>query len=91
MKFLEEYKGRIVAFIITPLVTAGSAALSVWAAKNLPGVELNADQLAEIGVAGAVAALTSAGVWLHNSGKQEEIAAIGVQAERDAHLSQPGE
>jgi hypothetical protein len=56
--------GRLVA-TLTPLVFAPLAGtVSVLAAKYLPGVTIDSDQLQQIFIAGAVIAFGKAGLWL---------------------------
>ncbi len=56
--------GRLVA-LLTPLVFAPLAgAIAVAAARYRPGVELDADRLQEIFIAGALIAFGKAGLWL---------------------------
>ena len=73
LAFLEEYIGRIVAVVVTPVVSGLSGAFAIWAAENLPGApELDATALAAIGSAAALAAAGALIQWLHNRGKYEE-------------------
>jgi hypothetical protein len=56
--------GRAVAFL-TPLVFAPLAgAISVWAARHLPGVDIDQGSLQAIFIAGATIAFGKAAIWL---------------------------
>ena len=69
---MDEYVGRIVAFIVTPIVAGITAWLVPWAAENLPGhPNLNGDQVTLLAVAGIVAVGGVAYKWLENRGKFE--------------------
>jgi hypothetical protein len=62
---------RIVA-LLTPLVFAPLAGvISTWAADNLPGVNVPANAVEEIFIAGALIALAPAAQWLHGWQKWE--------------------
>jgi hypothetical protein len=62
---------RIVA-VLTPLVFAPAAgAVAAWVAKHAPGVDLSADELTNIFIAGALIALAPAVQWLHGWQKYE--------------------
>lgn len=55
---------RVVA-IGTPLIFAPLAgAVTAWAAKHAPGVELDSGQLQAIFIAGATIAVAKAGLWM---------------------------
>lgn len=69
---MDQYVGRIVTFIVTPIVAGLAAWLVPWVAENFPGApNLNANELAEIGVAAVVAVAAVAFKWLDNRGKFE--------------------
>ena len=69
---MDQYIGRIVTFIVTPIVAGLAAWIVPWVAENFPGApELNPDQLAEIGVAAVVAVGAVAFQWLKNRGDYE--------------------
>jgi hypothetical protein len=56
--------GRAVAFL-TPLVFAPLAgAISVWAARHFPGVDIDQGSLQAIFIAGATIAFGKAAIWL---------------------------
>ena len=55
---------RLVA-VLTPLVFAPLAgAISVLAAKHVPGLDIKSDQLEQVFIAGALIAFGKAGLWL---------------------------
>ena len=63
---------RIVA-VLTPLVFAPAAgAVAAWVAKHAPGVDLSANELQNIFIAGALIALAPAAQWLHGWQKYED-------------------
>lgn len=69
---MDQYVGRIVAFVVTPLVTGVTAWLVPWAAEHLPGhPNLDRDNLTLLGVAGVIAVGGAAWKWLDNRGKHE--------------------
>lgn len=71
---------RIVA-VLTPLVFAPAAgAVAAWVAKHAPGVDLSANELQNIFIAGALIALAPAAQWLHGWQKYEDRQAQGEQA-----------
>lgn len=62
---------RIVA-VLTPLVFAPLAgAVTTWLAEHFPGIEVSANSLEEIFIAGALIALAPAAQWLHGWQKFE--------------------
>jgi hypothetical protein len=64
MRFLEEYIGRIVV-LLTPVFAGFAGAISVWAARNLPGAPaLDAGELTAVFVTGAGFATSAVLSWL---------------------------
>jgi hypothetical protein len=61
---------RLVA-LVTPLAAPLAAYASAWAAKHIPGVELDESQLEAIFIAGLAAVLVPAAQWLHGWQKFE--------------------
>lgn len=61
---------RVVA-LATPLAAPLAAYASAWAAKHIPGVELDESQLEAIFIAGLAAVLVPAAQWLHGWQKFE--------------------
>jgi len=69
---MDEYVGRIVAFVVTPIVAGITAWLVPWAAEHLPGhPNLDGDQVTLLAVAGIVAVGGVVYKWLENRGKFE--------------------
>lgn len=68
---MEQYIGRIVAFVLTPLLLTVITPLAVWAQAKL-GIDLNpAEIVAYIVTVGTGIALV-AYKWLHNRGEYEK-------------------
>jgi hypothetical protein len=61
---------RLVA-LATPFAAPVAAYATAWAAKNIPGVELDEMQLEAIFIAGLAAVLVPAAQWLHGWQKHE--------------------
>jgi hypothetical protein len=76
---LNEYAGRIVAFIVTPIITSLTAVIVVWASKHLPGVELDSQEISNIAVAAVVAVGAAGYKWLENRGRHEQLVTINSQ------------
>jgi len=69
------YIGRVVAFIVTPIVAGLSAWIVPWIAENFPGApELDPEQVSQLGIAAVVAVGAAAYKWLDNRGKHERAA-----------------
>jgi hypothetical protein len=86
------YVGRIVAFVVTPIVAGITAWFVPWAAENLPGhPNLDRDNLTLLAVAGVVAVGGAAYKWLDNRGKSEQIeASFAGQQEAAQRTMSPG-
>jgi hypothetical protein len=66
------YLGRVVTFILVPIVGGLTAWLVPWVAENFPGAPaLDAQELSNIAVAGVVAFGAAVYKWLDNKGKSE--------------------
>jgi hypothetical protein len=65
---------RLVA-LLTPVCALAAGWAATWLAKHVPGVNISADQLEPIFIAGAVAVLAPAAQWLYGWQKYEERAA----------------
>lgn len=76
---LSEYTGRIVAFIVTPIVTALTGVFTIWATKHIPNVHLDAQEISNIAIASVVAVGAAAYKWLENRGKHEQLVTINSQ------------
>jgi hypothetical protein len=69
------YLGRLVAFVITPIVVGLSAWIVPWVAENFPGApNLDAQELSNLGVASIVAVGGVIYKWVDNKGKSERAA-----------------
>lgn len=69
---MEQYIGRIVAFVVTPIVAGVAAWLVPWVAENFPGApNLNPEQLTDLAVVAIGAVALAAYKWLDNRGKHE--------------------
>jgi hypothetical protein len=63
---------RVVAFVVTPILTAAASVLTAWLGKHFPGLpHLNSDQVVAFGAAGATAALSASLKWLHGQSAWE--------------------
>jgi hypothetical protein len=73
-----------------------AGAIAAWVAKHAPGVDLSADELTNIFIAGALVALAPAVQWLHGWQKYEareahkeevvEVASVAAAAGQEAAL-----
>jgi hypothetical protein len=61
---------RIVA-LVTPVCALGAGWAATWLAENVPGLDVSADSLQAVFIAGAVAVLAPAAQWLHGWQKFE--------------------
>lgn len=69
---MDPYIGRIVTFVLTPILAGIVAWFVPWAAENLPGApNLDKDNLTLLGVSGVVALGGAIYKWLDNRGKYE--------------------
>lgn len=69
---MNEYIGRIVTFVVTPIVGGITAWGVPWIADNLPGgPNLDKQQLTDLAIAGVVAFGAAVYKWLDNRGKHE--------------------
>lgn len=76
---MDQYIGRIVAVVVTPVVMGASAWFATWASEHLPGApEIAAKDLGELAAAGALGAALVLYKWLDNRGKHER--AVGPEA-----------
>lgn len=73
------YVGRVVAFVLTPILTVASGSVAVWANKHL-GLTLNGGQLTGYVVACVVGVSLVVYKWLSNLGAFERIEAEIVKA-----------
>jgi len=62
---------RLVA-LLSPVFALAAGACSVWLAEHFPGLDVSADALEEIFIAGALAALAPALQWLYGWQKYEQ-------------------
>lgn len=68
---MDKYIGRIVV-LITPVILGLAAWFSTWAAEHLPGApNIPASDIAEVAVAGVLAAGAAIYKWLSNRGNFE--------------------
>lgn len=79
---------RLVA-LLTPVFALAAGACAAWLAENFPGLDIPADTLQEIFIAGAIAVLAPALHWLHGWQKWEtrEEAARAVADASDERLA----
>jgi hypothetical protein len=69
---MKDYIGRIVTFVVTPLVGGITAWAVPYLSDHLPGhPNLDKDQLTLLGIAGVVAFGGAVYKWLDNLGKHE--------------------
>jgi hypothetical protein len=75
---------RVVAFFVTPILSAGSLVGCAWLAKHFPGLPpLDPQEVTAFGVAGFTAALAACLKWLHGWSLYERTA---KQLQHDAEL-----
>ena len=71
MDFIEEYIGRIVV-LLTPVFAGLAGAISVWAARHLPGAPIvDPEALTAIFVSGVGAAVAAVLSWLKGRREHE--------------------
>lgn len=72
---MDAYIGRIVTFVVTPIMAGIVAWFVPWAADHLPGApNFDRDNLTLLGVSGVLAVGGVIYKWLDNRGKHERAA-----------------
>jgi hypothetical protein len=79
---------RIVA-MLTPVFALAAGACATWLADHFPGINISADALNEIFIAGALAVLAPALQWLYGWQKHEAREAAAQQAVEQAEAGIP--
>jgi hypothetical protein len=79
---------RIVA-LLTPIFALAAGACATWLADHFPGINVSADALEEIFIAGALAVLAPALQWLYGWQKHEQREADAVVRAEQAEAGIP--
>src|SRR5919109_4756715 len=79
---------RIVA-MLTPVFALAAGACATWLADHFPGINISADALNEIFIAGALTVLAPALQWLYGWQKHEAREAAAQQAVEQAEAGIP--